>query len=104
MPVTFETRAFANITMLNDVAVEILKIMGQSGSVPGAIKGGDVSQILELFTKAVAERKEEFINGESTRIDIEPDERVKLGDRAIPIIQLLEAADKENCDVLWYYT
>jgi hypothetical protein len=38
MLVTFTTKTYADITMFGDVALALLKMMGYSTKVPGAIK------------------------------------------------------------------
>ena len=40
MLVTFTTSAYANITMFGDVALHLLKLMGHSATVPGALLAG----------------------------------------------------------------
>jgi len=42
MLVTFTTKAYADITMFGDVAVAMLKMMGHSTTVPGAIVAEEV--------------------------------------------------------------
>ena len=42
MLVTFKTEAYASITMFGDVAVALIKLMGHSGTVPGAVLAEDV--------------------------------------------------------------
>ena len=42
MIVTFKTKPYADITMFGDVAIHLLKLMGHSGTVPGAIVAEDV--------------------------------------------------------------
>ena len=42
MLVTFTTDAYADITMFGDVALAMLKMMGHSTTVPGAILAADV--------------------------------------------------------------
>jgi len=46
MLVTFSTDAYANITMFGNHALDMLKMMGHSGTVPNAIKAEDVPQAL----------------------------------------------------------
>ena len=56
MIVTFSTDAFGDMTMFGDVAVSLLKKMGHSGTVPGAIMADDVPAALVKLTTA-AEKK-----------------------------------------------
>jgi hypothetical protein len=46
MLVTFKTDAHADIIMFGDVAQTLLKLMGQSGRIPGALLAADIPQAL----------------------------------------------------------
>lgn len=96
MLVTFSTSAYSDITMFGDVAVRLIKLMGHSGSVPGAILAEDVQTALERLQRAIqAEKEASELNDE----DGEP--VVSLAHRALPLIELLTAAAKEKCNVMW---
>ncbi|MFY9974144.1 MAG: DUF1840 domain-containing protein, partial [Chromatiaceae bacterium] len=58
MLVTFKTEAYANITMFGEVAVTLLKLMGHSGTIPGALLAEDVPTALARLKAAVAEHPE----------------------------------------------
>jgi hypothetical protein len=97
MLVTFTTKAYADITMFGDVAIAMLKMMGHSGTVPGAIRAEDVPTALGRLTAAVNV-------GASTppHVDKDADEpAVSTAHRALPLIDLLTAAAKDGCDVMW---
>lgn len=100
MLVTFRCNAHENITMFGDVAKELLKLMGQSGTVPSAIKAKDVSQALMKLTAALEEKKTAE-PPQPPETDDDTEEPISLTHRAIPLIQLLKDAIKHNCDVLW---
>jgi hypothetical protein len=53
MLVTFSCPAYADITMFGDVAVRMLKLMGHSGTVPGALLAEDVPAALERLRSAI---------------------------------------------------
>jgi hypothetical protein len=57
MLVTFTTKAYADITMLGDVAIAMLKMMGHSGTVPGAIRAEEVPEALSRLTAAIDAKK-----------------------------------------------
>ena len=100
MLITFSCKAYADITMFGDVAVHLLKMMGHSGTVPSAIVAADVPVALERLEAAVAAERDSPAPGESSRSgDEEP--AVSLGQRAMPLIELLKAATKAECDVMW---
>ena len=100
MLVTFHTKAFANIIMFGDVAIELLKMMGHSGTVPSAIEPEDIPKALKRLESAVARNEEATVDNEEEDDESE-DDRVSLRIRALPLIQLLEAAEKENVSVMW---
>lgn len=104
MLVTFETKAHANITMFGEVAVTLLKLMGHSGTVPGALLAEDVPESLARLRAAVAEHADATLDPETATNDKKDgDERhVSLGHRALPLIQLLEAATAAKENVMWY--
>lgn len=98
MLVTFTTKAYADITMFGDVAVTLLKMMGHSGTVPGAILAADVPAALSRLSAAIDKTRTE------TPVDDDDDEdetRVSLSNRALALIDLLTAAVQRNCYVMW---
>ena len=96
MLVTFSSPAYADITMFGDVAVQLLKMMGHSGTVPSALNAEDVKVALGSL-EAALEPQASMENGEN-----ENDEpAISLLHRALPLIELLRAADKEKCHVMW---
>jgi Domain of unknown function (DUF1840) len=101
MLVTFKTDAYANITMFGEVAVTLLKLMGHSGTVPGALMPEDIPAALARLKAAVAERPESPLDPASGVRDEGEQPHVSLGHRALPLIQLLEAAAAAKVHVLW---
>ena len=95
MFVTFTTEAYADITMFGDVAVSMMKMMGHSGTVPSAILAADVPAALSRLTAAIDSGKA------SPATEAKDDPPVSMEVRALPLIELLTAAVKENCDVMW---
>jgi hypothetical protein len=104
MLVTFETKAHANITMFGEVAVALLKLMGHSGGVPGALLAEDVPSALERLRAAVSENPDTPLDPLTVKGDQDNGEErhVSLGHRALPLIQLLEAAAAAKENVMWY--
>jgi len=100
MLVTFSCPANANITMFGDVAVKLIKMMGHTGTVPSAILAKDVPVALAHLEAAI----------EATKQQPKPDEpaddndetySVSVSDRALPLIDLLKAAAKDESNVMW---
>lgn len=100
MPVNFETRTYATITMLNDVAETMLKMMGQSGHVPGAINAEDVPAALARLKQASADADAPAETARNSAGDDE-EKPVSTRHRALPLIDLLEAAARESDSVVW---
>jgi len=57
MLVTFTTNAHADTTLFGDVALALLKMMGHSATVPGAILAADVPAALSRLTAAIESEK-----------------------------------------------
>jgi hypothetical protein len=100
MLVTFSCPAYASITMFGDVAVRLLKLMGHSGTVPGALLAVDVQAALEHLEAAVEADKQSPEPGNSAEEE-EGEPAVSLPHRALPVIELLKAAARARCDVMW---
>ncbi|WP_295429152.1 DUF1840 domain-containing protein [uncultured Thiodictyon sp.] len=103
MLVTFETQAHANITMFGEVAVTLLKLMGLSGTVPGALLAADVPAALERLRQVVAEQADLPLDpaGEPAAKDHGEERHVSLGHRALPLVKLLEDAAAADQNVMW---
>ena len=94
MLVTFSTNTYADITLFGDVALTLLKMMGHSASVPGAILAADVPAALSRLKAAIDAEKASPPEDKD-----EPD--VSIAHRALPLINLLAAAVKAESDVMW---
>ncbi|GAB1718705.1 MAG: hypothetical protein NTAFB09_04360 [Nitrosospira sp.] len=106
MLIKFKSDAYADITMFGDIATRLLKIMGHSGTVPGAILAHDVPAALDRLQRGVKESSAENTNtGVSNDRQGEqgegPEEHVSLSHRALPLIELLTAAKSRHRDVMW---
>ena len=115
MLVRFHSKASGSVTMFGDIAAELLRLMGMSGMVPGAVLARDVPEALLRLAQAVASAEGDRIpraarpkNGRQEEANDDDDEkdasdgpRVNLRTRAYPLVKLLEAAAAEECDVIW---
>ncbi|EGR1390372.1 DUF1840 domain-containing protein [Vibrio parahaemolyticus] len=105
MLITFRCRSYANVTMFGDIALEMIKMMGHSGTVPGSISAQDVPDALSKLTSALSAKNAAEENL-PTDVDLDEEEEqaepaVSLGRRAFPLIELLKSAIKEECEVMW---
>ncbi|OBS07982.1 DUF1840 domain-containing protein [Acidihalobacter prosperus] len=98
MLVIFSTPAYADIMMFGDVAVRLIRMMGHSGTVPGAIVAEDVPAALTRLQASLAVSAPQADAGQ-VGYDDEP--AVGLPLRARPLIELLTAAASKRRDVMW---
>ncbi|MFT5893593.1 MAG: hypothetical protein ACI8VW_000459 [bacterium] len=110
MLVTFKTSAYSDITFFGDAAVSLLKLMGQSGNVPGALLAADIPEAMQTLhegLKKMSEAESEAdsgsspVNSESSLSDSDSAPPVALHTRAGPLVSLLQAAADANESVLW---
>jgi hypothetical protein len=107
MLVTFHSRAYADITLFGDIAQTLLRMMGHSGSVPGALLAEDIPaararlQAALATQQAAAAAKRQEPSEDETEEDEEKEARPPLGVRALPLLELLEASARKGCDVMW---
>ncbi|MGH8174811.1 MAG: DUF1840 domain-containing protein [Steroidobacter sp.] len=113
MLVVFSSRATESITMFNDVAVELLKLMGATGRVPGALSAADVPAALARLESSVERIKaeahaetparpadnEDWASEEDKELDREPS--VAIAVRAVPLLSVLKRAAAAGAEVIW---
>jgi hypothetical protein len=100
MLVTFTCQAYADITMFGDVAVQLLKMMGQSGTVPSALLAEDVAAALEQLEAEMKKHAQETL-AQDTLENVDEEPQVTLSHRALPLIDLLKASEKAKCNIMW---
>lgn len=101
MLVTFKTDV-GNITMFGDVALHMIKLMGHSETIPGAILAEDLPLALSQLKTALAEEKEPPpTDNEDDDGDDDTKPIISINQRALPLVNLLTAAVEANCDLMW---
>jgi len=101
MLITFKTRAYADVTMFGDVALKLIKLMGRRETVPSAIEPEDIPQALKMLRAGVAAEDAATKEDEAKNSDDEKEENVTVHNRALPLIELLQAAHQKNVPVMW---
>ncbi|MBR9873452.1 DUF1840 domain-containing protein [Vibrio sp. J1-1] len=108
MLITFRCKSYANVTMFGDIGLQLIKMMGHSGTVPGAILAPDIPEALSKLTFSLAAESTEVQKDTSATGYVEDDEEealseqvVSLNLRAAPLIELLKSAIDAQCDVMW---
>ncbi len=107
MLVTFHSRAYADITLFGDIAQTLLRMMGHSGSVPGALLAADIPaarvrlQAALAAQQAAAAAQQPAPSEDKEDEDEEKEVGPPLGVRALPLLELLDASARQGCDVMW---
>ncbi|EGQ9298943.1 TPA: DUF1840 domain-containing protein [Vibrio parahaemolyticus] len=108
MLITFRCKSYANVTMFGDIGLQLIKMMGHSGTVPGAILAPDIPEALSKLTFSLAAESTAAQKDTSATGDVEDDEDealseqvVSLNLRAAPLVELLKSAIDAKCDVMW---
>src|SRR5262245_59476996 len=93
--------AVRSLTMFGDVAVQLLELMGHSGTVPSAILARDIPQALARLEAALAGMPPDAPPTGGPRDDDDEAPKVSLRQRAYPLIELARRAAKADADLLW---
>ncbi|WP_078120499.1 DUF1840 domain-containing protein [Thiosocius teredinicola] len=101
MLVTFSTPAYADITMFGDVAAHLLKLMGHSGTIPSALLAEDVPAALQRLQAAVDANPDEPAPSKHEDDEDDGEAAVTLRHRAMPLIELLKSAARDEVNVMW---
>lgn len=103
MLITFRCKSHANITMFGDIALNMIKMMGHSGTVPGSFSAQDLPEALARLTASLtkaAEAEHKSVQ-EADDDDEQSEPVVSIGHRAMPLVELLKSAIEDQCDVMW---
>jgi len=113
MLVQFKSPATETITMFDGDAVQLLKLMGATGRVPGGLSEQDVQGAMQRLESAVEEMKtrtnadtaarpadnEDWASDEDKDLHRSPP--IKLEARAVPLLSLLKRAAAAKASVTW---
>jgi len=106
MIVKFSTRAGA-LTMHGDAAVALLRAMGHTGTVPGAILAVDLPESLARLRRALASGELDARPAAPEPRDVDAEEAeerappVTLRMRAVPLVDMIETAIARGSDLMW---
>lgn len=99
MLIRFDSKVGTFVTF-GDIGVQLLRMIGHSGDVPGAILGADVAGALsrlEAALRTIPPDVEPPEDDDNPR----PERAITLRQRAWPLLDLLTRAAKKRCDVMW---
>jgi hypothetical protein len=111
MLVTFRSTATESITMFQDVAIQLLKLMGATGRIPGALGPEDVPAALRQLehateqikagTHATAARPADNEDSKNEDEDQDREAPVDLATRAVPLLSILKRAAAAKAEIVW---
>ena len=87
--------------MFGENALKLIKIMGHSGTVPGALGADEVAGAREKLQAAVDADKELAKGRGETDDEEEGERRVSLAQRALPLLEMLDSAAAADAPVMW---
>jgi len=100
--VNFSSRSVPTITMFGEHAVTLLKLMGQSGVVPGGLAAGDIAAAAQRLRAGLQAGKAADSAPAPASTEREQQQApVTLGARAQPLLDFLDRAAKLGADVTW---
>lgn len=100
MLIRFDSKA-GTITMFGEAGVSLLRMMGQSGAVPGAILAADIPGAVGKLRQALTGPSAAAPQKQDREDDSDAEPKIGLGQRAFPLLELLERAAKQGSDVIW---
>lgn len=107
MLVTFTSKVHADVVMFGDIAGRFLRIMGESEQPPGILRGEKIREAADRLRAYLADLPPEAppADGAEKKLsEAEEKERrnkVGLGIRAVPLLDLLEKSYQRDVDVIW---
>ena len=113
MLVQFKSPATETITMFDNDAVQLLKLMGATGRVPGGLSGDDVAAAMQRLESAMEALKakthadtaarpadnEDWASDEDKDLHRSPP--IELETRAVPLLSLMKRAAAARATVTW---
>jgi hypothetical protein len=107
MLITFTTKSHPDVVMFGDIAGSLLKAMGENEQPPGILRGENIKAAADkLRTHLQMLPPENIIPPDAERNKQEEEIKeqlnfVGLKKRALPLLDLLDAAYRKNHDVIW---
>lgn len=102
MLVTFSSKVHHDVVMFGDVALALLRAMGFGDRVPGIMRAEDIPRAraaLEGYLARLAEPPAGTEDEEEAGEEERPP--VSLRNRALPLLDMLAAAEREEADIQW---
>ena len=100
MLIQFRSKA-GDITMFGEPGVQLLKMMGQSGVLPGALLAKDIPAALARLEQAVGAAPADAPAESRAAAGSDAEPRISIRQRAWPLIELMRRCVKGECDLVW---
>lgn len=102
MIVTFKSKAAGDVIMFGENAHQLMKIMGKGADRTGIITPEQLPGAIAALKTAIAESRGEPGPDETAEAEKPAmTQHVSLAQRAIPLLELLEWAQKKGAPVTW---
>lgn len=111
MLVTFKSRASADVIMFGDPARRLLEILGKGGDTKGIVTVEQLPGAIDALRSAIDEDKAQQqaardAEAQAESEESDPEQRgmaapVGLAQRAWPLLDMLETAQREEVPVVW---
>lgn len=102
MIVTFKSKAAGDVIMFGDAAHALMKVMGKDVDRTGIITPEQLPGAITALKAAIDEsRRQPGPNEDDEAAKPAMTQHVSLAQRAIPLLELLEWAQKKNAPVTW---
>ena len=103
MPITFKSKHSPDILMLENVGREMIRLMGHSGTLPGSLAAQDIPAALERLQAAVRGGPVRTLEADRGKDHDEESHgpAISAAHRALPLIEMLKVARREQEHVLW---
>lgn len=107
MIVTFKSKASGDLIYFKDAALKLLQLMGRDDKVPSALYADDVGAALMQLQQGLAaiadSEREKAEQAEAARANQSAGGKVhvSLTVRAVPLLEMLQKAQKKHCPVQW---
>jgi hypothetical protein len=104
MLIRFSSVKTESITMFGNIAIQLIKMIGASGAVPGGLSAEDIPDALQRLREQLQIQVAPKVEPSDVAADSYDKEReppIALATRAGPLISLLERASTAKVPVMW---
>ncbi|MFT4671203.1 MAG: hypothetical protein ACI945_000538 [Pseudohongiellaceae bacterium] len=107
MFIKFESNGSAPFVMPSGIAQQLVSMMGQGKEIEGSISGPTILDAISKLERALVQQstaeEPQLLNkkGEESRDDDEAEQPLRTSARAVPLMEMLQAAKQADSFVMW---